>query len=83
MAVHGHQRNKYGKDISNIAAELWRFSVFQNGGRRHLGFGWILLSDHPRSIPDDLNLYLKFYVDPIYISKILRFQFSKIWLKKK
>ena len=52
--------------ISQTAAELLRFSVFQNGGRRHLGFGWILFSDHPRSLTDDLTLRLKFYVDPTY-----------------
>jgi len=33
---------------------------------RHLGFGWILFSDHPRSLPGDPKLRLKFYVDPIY-----------------
>ena len=52
--------------IAQTAAELLRFSVFQNGGRRNLGFCLILFSDHPRSLPDDLKLRLKFYVDPIY-----------------
>jgi len=52
--------------ISQKAAELWTFSFFQNGGRRHLGFGWILFSGHPRSLNDDLKLCLKFYVDPTY-----------------
>ena len=41
--------------ISQTAAELLRFSVFQKGGRRHLAFDWILFSDHPRSLPDDWN----------------------------
>jgi len=52
--------------ITRMAAELLRFSVFQNGIRRHLGFCWIVFSDHPRSLPDDLKLCLKFHVDPIY-----------------
>ena len=52
--------------IAQTAAEILRFSVFQNGGRRQFGFCWILFSDHPRSLPDDLKLCLKFYVDPIY-----------------
>jgi len=53
-------------NISQILAELWTFSIFQNGGRRHLGFCWILFSDQAQSLPDDLKLWLKFYVDPIY-----------------
>jgi len=52
--------------ISQTAAELLQFSVFQNGGRRHLGFCWILFSDQSRSLADDLKLCLKFYIDPIY-----------------
>ena len=52
--------------ITQTAAELLRFSVFQDGGRRHIGFCWILFSDHPRSLTDDLKLCFKFRVDPIY-----------------
>jgi len=43
--------------------------LFQNGGRRHLGFCWILFSVHPRSLTDDLKLCLKCYVDTIYTFK--------------
>jgi len=51
--------------INNLL--ILRFSVFQNGGGDyHLGFCWILFSDHPRCLPDDLKLCLKFYVDLIY-----------------
>jgi len=64
--------------ICQMAAELLRFSVCQNRGRRHLGFGWILFSDYPRSLPDDLKLCLKFYVDPIYTCD---FNFRKFALK--
>jgi len=53
--------------ISQTAAELLRFSDFQNGGRRRLGFRLILFSDQPRSLPGNLKLCLKFYVSPIYI----------------
>ena len=65
--------------ISQMAAELLLFFVFQNGGRRHHGFGWILFSDHQQRLPDDLKLCLKFYVDPIYTLEgiaIVRFQLS-------
>jgi len=64
-AVHGHQRTKFREDISSSGwvVDIFRF---QNGGRRHLGFCWILFSDHPRSLSDDLKLCLKFYVDQIY-----------------
>jgi len=44
---------------------------------RHPGFCWILFSDDPRSLRNDLKLCLKFYVP----GKILRFEFSEIWLK--
>ena len=38
----------------------------QNGGRPPFGFCWISFSDHPRSLPDDPKLCLKFYVNLIY-----------------
>ena len=61
--------------ISQTAAELLRFSVAEG---RHLGFCWILFSDHPWSLPDDLKLCLKFLFMSIRFirSKILRFDFS-------
>jgi len=64
--------------MSQMAAELLRFSVFQNGGQPP---SWILFPDHPRSQNDDLKPRLKLYVIRFILSKILRFQFSNIWLK--
>jgi len=49
-----------------MAAELLRFSVFQNDASRYLGFCWILFSDNPQRLRDDLKLRLKFYVNPFY-----------------
>ena len=66
--------------IAQTVAELLHFSVFQNGGRRHLGFGWILFSGHPRSLNDDLKLRLKFYVD-LYFRRYCDFNFWKFGLK--
>ena len=49
--------------VSQITAELLRFSVFQDGGRRHLGFCWIVFSDH-RFI---LLKILRFQVSEIWL----------------
>ena len=67
--------------ISQTAAELLRFCVFQNGGRRHLGFGWILLSYYPRSLPDDLKLSLNFCRSDLYFRGYCNFNFQKFGLK--
>jgi len=53
-------------NILNGGRVIAIFLFFQNGGRRHLGFCWILFPDHPRSLPDDLKLCLKFYINPTY-----------------
>jgi len=52
--------------IPQTAAELWKLSFFKMASDHHLGFCWILFSDHPRSLPDELKLSLKFYFYPIY-----------------
>ena len=33
-----HQRTKFGKDRSNRCGDIAVFVIFQDGGRRHLGF---------------------------------------------
>jgi len=65
QTVHIYHREEFGDSRSNggRVIAIFRFSKWR---RRHLGFCLILFSDHPRSLPDDLNLRLKFYVDPIY-----------------
>jgi len=63
--VHVYNRTKFGDSISNgvqVIATL-RFSKCRPPP------SWILLDfifRPPRSLPDDLKLCLKFYVDPIY-----------------
>jgi len=56
--------------ISEIAAEFYGdFPFLKKAVGRHLGFCWILISDHSQSLPDDLKLCLKFYAEPIYTFK--------------
>ena len=65
--------------VGPSAAELWRYSDFQDGGRQPCWICCGVMVDHPRSVVDGCCCVLKFWLDRIYNfrdSAIFRLEFA-------